>query len=85
MGPSVKDHDSYIMDHVTQLATLRSFCDSNKESTESLKDEVKDMGKRVGIVESDLTVLKVKFATYSAIAVFVANIVYNIVMKIVGG
>jgi hypothetical protein len=37
------------------------------------------VGTRCGLLEQDLVVLKVKFATYSAIAVFVANAAFKLI------
>ena len=85
MGPAKELHEQdMIMNHVSLLASLRASCDTNKEEIQKTDAEVDKMNTRVGCIEKDLTVLKVKFATYSAIAVFLANILYNVISKIVG-
>ena len=84
MGPAKTEHDSFVMDHVSQLAGLRTFQENLKEMILDDRKEADQMGARLSIVEKDLTVLKVKIATYSTIAVFVANVVYNLVAKLLG-
>jgi hypothetical protein len=85
MGPAKDAHDNtMILDHVGKLAGLRTGLDNIKETVLNDRKEVDKMGTRLGIVEKDLTVLKVKIATYSTIAVFIANLAYNIVSKWLG-
>lgn len=84
MGPAKDAHESMIMDHVGQLAGLRTSIDNIKETISNDRKEVEKMDTRLGIVEKDLTVLKVKIATYSTIAVFIANIVYTAISKLLG-
>jgi len=84
MGPA-KEHDQeMIMNHVSQLAGLRAACDTNKENINEVKVEVCGMNTRLNLAEQNITVLRVKFAAYSAVAVFVANLIYTAVGKLLG-
>lgn len=84
MGPAKTEHDSMIMDHVSQLAGLRISQDNLKEMIIDDRKEADKMGARLSLVEKDLTVLKVKIATYSTIAVFIANLAYSALSKWLG-
>lgn len=83
-------HDPMIQRHVADLAGLQAWREAARERLKAHEEEVEslrlahaaDMEKitvRVGLVEQDMVVLKVKFATYSAIAVFLANIAFKLI------
>lgn len=83
-------HDHMIQRHVADLAGLQAWRDAAKDRLKELDQEIDDLQKsheadlkavsaRVGLLEQDLVVLKVKFATYSAVAVFLANIAFKLI------
>ena len=85
MGPAKEQHEQeMVLNHVAQLAGLRAACNTNKENINEVKVEVCGMNTRLNLAEQNITVLRVKFAAYSAIAVFVANIIYTAVGKLLG-
>jgi len=83
-------NDPMVRHHVADLAGLQAWRDTARERLKEHEVEVENLrqahandmeklGARVGLIEQDLVVLKVKFATYSAIAVFVANIAFKLI------
>lgn len=83
-------HDHMIQRHVADLAGLQAWRDAAKDRLHALDQEIENLERthgadmkavnaRVGLLEQDLVVLKVKFATYSAIAVFLANIAFKLI------
>ena len=90
MAPPHDLHEPMIQRHVADIAGLQAWKEAarerlreHEENVESLRvahaADMEKIGARVGLLEQDLVVLKVKFATYSAIAVFVANIAFKLI------
>jgi len=88
-----RDHDMLdpmVQRHVGELSALKVFGENTRELVHGVGKELDEMrkthaldiekvGTRCGLLEQDLVVLKVKFATYSAIAVFVANVAFKLI------
>ena len=83
-------HDHLIQRHVADLAGLQAWRDAAKDRLHALDQEIENLEKthaedmkavsaRVGLVEQDLVAVKVKFATYSALAVFLTNIAFKLI------
>lgn len=90
MAPPHDLHDPMVQRHVADIAGLQAWREAARERLKEHDAEIENIQKvhaidkeklegRVSTVEQDLVVLKVKFATYSAIAVFVANIAYKLI------
>lgn len=90
MAPPHDLHDPMVQTHVADIAGLQAWREAARERIKAHEEDVETLrvahaadmekiGARVGLLEQDLVVLKVKFATYSAIAVFVANIAFKLI------